>query len=240
MPKAVYQEIYADLKRRIEDGKFAYGEFLPSENELTASYGCSRSSIRRALSQLASDGYIQSQQGKGVRVIRDPALDVTHGYDGLETFSEMARRLGFTPKTRCLLLERIVADEELSKKTGFPVGTELVRALRSRCANDLAVSTDDSYLPVHLASGLTPQIVEHGIYTHLEGELGVGIATSRRILTVERATKEDERYMDLEGFNAVAVMRSHTFDTEGTMIEFTESRQRPEFFSQYATVVRPH
>ena len=46
MPKAVYQDIYLDLKRRIEDGGFAYGSFLPSESELTTSYACSRSSIR--------------------------------------------------------------------------------------------------------------------------------------------------------------------------------------------------
>lgn len=105
MPKSVYQDIYQDLKGRIECGDIAYGAFLPSENELTGRYSCSRSSVRRALAELASDGYVQSQQGKGVRVIRDPTLDVSRGYDGLETFNEMAARLNFTPVTRCLVLE---------------------------------------------------------------------------------------------------------------------------------------
>lgn len=239
MPKAVYQDIYLDLKRRVEEGGFAYGSFLPSESELTTSYACSRSSIRRALGQLASDGYVQSQQGKGVRVIRDPQLDVTRGYDGFETFMEMAERLGFDPHTRCLALENVTADEQLAGLTGFPVGTRLIRALRARYAGDQAVSTDDSYILADLASGLTPELVEAGIYDYLEGELGVGIATSRRILTVEAVTEADERYIDLEGFNAVAVMRSHTFDTNGNMFEFTETRQRPGFFSQYTTVMRP-
>lgn len=238
MPKPVYQEIYQDLKKRIEDGSIAYGEFLPSENELTTSYSCSRSSVRRALAQLASDGYAQSQQGKGVRVIRDPSLDVTRGYDGLETFGEMAARLGFTPHTRCLALERVTADEHLAKLTGFPVGTKLVRALRARCADGQAVSTDESYIPEAIASGLTPQIVEGGIYRYLEGELGLGIATSRRIITVEAATQADQDNIDLGGFNAVAVMRSHTFDNEGLMLEYTETHQRPEFFSEYSTVTR--
>ena len=45
--------------------------------------------------------------------------------------------------------------------------------------------------------------------------------------------------LDLDGFNAVGVMRSHTFDADGIMIEYTESRQRPGFFSYNETAVRP-
>ncbi len=238
MPKAVYQEIYQELRGSIERGEIAYGAFLPSENELTTQYHCSRSSVRRALSQLVADGYVQSQQGKGVRVIRDPELDVTRGYDGLETFVEMAVRLGFEPGTRCIALERVTADRELAKLTGFPSGTKLVRTLRARSANGQVVSTDDSYILEDIASGLTPEIVEGGVYNYLEGELGIGVATSRRIITVEAVTEADRRYIDLGGFNAVAVMRSHTFDTDGNMIEFTETHQRPGFFSQYTTVMR--
>lgn len=33
-------------------------------------------------------------------------------------------------------------------------------------------------------------------------------------------------------------MRSHTFDLEGIMVEYTETRQRPETFSQYSTTIR--
>lgn len=238
MPKSVYQDIYQDLKGRIECGDIAYGAFLPSENELTGRYSCSRSSVRRALAELASDGYVQSQQGKGVRVIRDPTLDVSRGYDGLETFNEMAARLNFTPVTRCLVLEDLTADEGLARLTGFPAGSELTHVLRVRIADGKALSTDESYYLSSVVEGLTPPIVEGGIYRFLEGERRIKIATSRRIITVEGVTEQDERCIDLDGFNAVSVMRSHTFDLEGIMVEYTETRQRPETFSQYSTTTR--
>ena len=238
MPKSVYQDIYQDLKGRIECGDIAYGAFLPSENELTGRYSCSRSSVRRALAELASDGYVQSQQGKGVRVIRDPTLDVSRGYDGLETFNEMAARLNFTPTTRCLVLEDLTADEDLARLTGFPAGSELTHVLRVRIADGKALSTDESYYLSSVVEGLTPPIVEGGIYRFLEGERRIKIATSRRIITVEGVTEQDERCIDLDGFNAVSVMRSHTFDLEGIMVEYTETRQRPETFSQYSTTIR--
>lgn len=238
MPKSVYQEIYSDLKQQIEAGDIAYRAFLPSESELTETYDCSRSSVRRALAQLATDGYVQSQQGKGVRVIRDPTLDLGRHYDGLETFYEMAARVGFVPTTRCLTVDTRVADEPLAHLTGFPAGSELTHVLRIRYADGKAVSTDESYYPPNIAEGLTPKIVEQGIYQYLEGARGLKIATSRRIVTVEAVTEQDQRCIDLDGFNALLVMRSHTFDAEGDMIEYTETRQRPEFFSQYGTAMR--
>ena len=67
MPKSIYEDIYKDLKMKIEDNTFAYQELLPSENTLIQTYGCSRNTLRRAVSLLVSDGYVQTMQGKGVR-----------------------------------------------------------------------------------------------------------------------------------------------------------------------------
>jgi GntR family trehalose operon transcriptional repressor len=66
MPKSIYEDIYKDLKMKIEDNTFAYQELLPSENTLIQTYSCSRNTLRRAVSLLVSDGYVQTMQGKGV------------------------------------------------------------------------------------------------------------------------------------------------------------------------------
>ena len=239
MPKAVFQDIYRDIRENIENGTYRYQSFLPAENELTQLYGCSRSSIRRALAMLAQDAYVLPQQGKGVRVIRNPAITDPRGYSGLETFGEMAKRLGFTPKTTVLKFEKVVAGDALAALTGFAVGSDLTHILRSRAADGVTVSTDESYYLSESVPGLTPEIVANSVYAYLEGTLGIKIATSRRIITVEGATPADEQIMDLDGFNAVCVMRSHTFDADGIMIEYTETRQKPEVFSSVETAVRP-
>ena len=73
MPKCKYDVIYKDLKRRLEEGEYPHGELLPSENTLIGVYGCSRNTLRRAISCLVTDGYVQTMQGKGVRNIYLPA-----------------------------------------------------------------------------------------------------------------------------------------------------------------------
>lgn len=42
---------------------------LPTEAELTAEFGCTRNTVRRALSMLADGMFVQPIHGKGVRVI---------------------------------------------------------------------------------------------------------------------------------------------------------------------------
>ena len=39
--KKYYEDIYKDLKMKIEDNTFAYQELLPPENTLIQTYGCS-------------------------------------------------------------------------------------------------------------------------------------------------------------------------------------------------------
>ena len=238
MPKSVFQDIYRELKLKIENGSYPYQSFLPSEAELTDEYACSRSSIRRALGMLARDGYVQSQQGKGVRVIRNPQLLDHTGYNGLETFNELAARCGFTPHTKLVTFEEGIADEKLSETTGFAEGSRLTHIMRARSADGMYISTDESFYLSDEVPGLTPDVVRDSVYAYLEGTLGIKIVTSKRTITTEAATESDARYINLGKFNAVGVMRSHTFDADGVMIEYTESRQRPGFFAFHETAIR--
>lgn len=60
-----YQVLYHRLKQEILADVYPIGSVLPSENELCASTSLSRSTIRQALAQLESEGYIYKQKGKG-------------------------------------------------------------------------------------------------------------------------------------------------------------------------------
>lgn len=92
MPRAKYTEIYKDLKMKIESEEYEFQELLPSENTLVQEYDCSRNTIRRAISDLVTDGYVQTMQGKGVRVIFQPVLQTSFTIGCIETFTESAKR----------------------------------------------------------------------------------------------------------------------------------------------------
>ena len=84
-----------------------------------------------------------------------------------------------------------------------------------------------------MARDLTPEIAEQSIYAYLEQELGENIVTTKRKVTVERASQIDEMYLELGDYNCLAVVSSMTYNADGVMFEFTQSRHRPDKFAFY-------
>lgn len=65
----LYKLIYATLRKQILTGIFPYGSRVPSEKELAIQFQVSRITSKRALNELAKDGYIERFAGKGSFVI---------------------------------------------------------------------------------------------------------------------------------------------------------------------------
>lgn len=64
-----YEEITAQLKQMMIDGRLKVGDKLPSTKELSERFGVGRSTMREALSALKAMGYIDIRQGGGSTVI---------------------------------------------------------------------------------------------------------------------------------------------------------------------------
>lgn len=97
-----------------------------------------------------------------------------------------------------------------------------------------------NYFLKEAAPGLTPEIAQNSIYNYLENSLHMTIVNSKRIMTVEKITEIDEKYMDLnvEDYNCMAVVTSFTYNSEGLMFEYTQSRHRPDYFRFQDNAVR--
>ena len=66
------------------------------------------------------------------------------------------------------------------------------------------------------------------------------IVNSQRVMTVEKITQIDEKYLELDvnDYNCMAVVSSHTYNSDGVMFEFTQSRHRPDYFRFQDNAVR--
>ncbi len=62
--------IIKDIKKSINNGKYQAGDKIPSENMLSEEYGVSRQTVRKALSELISEGYLYAVHGSGTFVAK--------------------------------------------------------------------------------------------------------------------------------------------------------------------------
>ncbi len=65
LPKPLYEQIYEFIKEEIQRGGLPYQERLPSTRMLAAHLEVSRSTVALAYEQLLSEGYVESQPGRG-------------------------------------------------------------------------------------------------------------------------------------------------------------------------------
>ncbi len=66
--RKLYQAVAQSIAQAIEDGRYLPGQKLPSERELTESYGVSRPTIREAMIALEIRGLVEARHNSGVFV----------------------------------------------------------------------------------------------------------------------------------------------------------------------------
>lgn len=64
-PATHHQTILDDVRRSIMSGEWPTGHRIPFENDMASTYGVSRMTVNKALSQLAREGYIQRRRKVG-------------------------------------------------------------------------------------------------------------------------------------------------------------------------------
>ena len=233
-----YTAIYYALKRRIESGFYPVGQLLPSENTLIEDFGCSRNTVRRAIAELVRDGYVQTRQGLGVYNIFQPIEPSSYAMGTIESFQESALRTRRDSATRVILFTTCTADAELSRQTGFSPGTELFYIQRLHTEDGIPLIFNHNYFRRDCVPGLTPEIAAGSIYRYLEQVVKMSIVTSKRTITVELATNLDRRWIDLDPYNCMAVVSNQTYNSDGVMFEYTQSRHHPGIFRFQDNAIR--
>lgn len=82
-------QVADQLEQSILAGQLAPGDLLPSERDLAAKLGVSRSVVREALGRLSSLGLVESVHGSGTRVGAPSTRPVTLGYQRLLSRPEL-------------------------------------------------------------------------------------------------------------------------------------------------------
>ena len=141
-------------------------------------------------------------------------------------------------RTEVVCFETLTVDEALARESSFPVGCEVLHICRVRSVDEKPLILDINYFLKSQVPGLTKEIAEKSIYAYLEQELNMQIVTSKRKITVEKATEQDRKLISMDSYNCLAVVTSNTFNSDGIMFEYTQSRHQPEYFTFQDTATR--
>lgn len=174
--KHEYFRVKMTLLEDIRKGVYPIGAKLPTERDMCDMFGVSRITIRKALSELEIEGWVERVQGKGT-FIQEPKKRNSKYESMLSStysFSEELRRQNVTPGTRVLSLTTIMAQPPLTQKLQVEAGHMVDVVLRLLLADEIPYAYETSYIPSEYLNGATAdEIARDGLYNTIEKKSGM-------------------------------------------------------------------
>jgi GntR family transcriptional regulator len=156
-PSPLYAQVEAVLASSIADGTITPGSQLPTENSLIERFGVSRPTVRKAIQNLTARGLVEIQRGKGTFVTRPK---ITQELTALSGFVEDMQALGRKPTARLLDKQVVAASKTVAGHLALAAGALVVRIQRVRLADGVAVSFDETYLPLEIGEKIVSNDLE--------------------------------------------------------------------------------
>ena len=233
-----YRKVYNDIKHQINHGVLAPKQELPSESELMQHYGFSKDTIRKALSLLEMDGYIQKQQGRN-SIVLEHNLSTPQILSEIKTVGELNRPLTHQVKTTLTSLYIVQGEETLMRIFNVDDQMDFYRIGRVREIDGEAVEYEVSYFDRHIVSFINREIAEQSIYHYLEKELGLKISHSQREIVFRYANEEEKNTMDLNEYNMVVNVASTTYLSDGRPFQYGSISYRPDKIA-FTSIAKRH
>ena len=149
--RPLYRIAKDHVRALIETGRLGVGDRAPSEAELVAELGVSRMTANRALNELAEDGLLVREAGRGSFVAdRRARGDLLALHDITE---DLAAR-GHAHSMRQIERGDIAADDETAALFALPPGAQLHRVVVLHCQDGSPVLLEDRLIDADAAPGI--------------------------------------------------------------------------------------
>jgi len=236
-PPALHRHIKERLERSLGSGAFNSGKRLPSESEIRSMFGVSRHVVRMALAELAKEGLIRTERGRGSFV--NPPKEI----HPITTLTSLHRLMA----ERKLEIDIHVVRNRVTRPPRPLMGTldlapgqrvaELVRAAHiGRKPAMLMVS----FLPENLCPDLRHQDMRtHSLYAYLEKTCGISLVHAKNYIEVAFASREQARYLGVPQGSSLLLIEGIVYCRKGRPVELSRIYYRADRFKLFFESSRP-
>lgn len=222
--------LYHQLKERLREATATLepGSALPSEKELTHFANVSRATVRKALADLAQEGFLYSRRGRGTftaypRV--EASLDRPIG------FTEAMTRLGRKPSTKVLSVGRVAPISEVARRLRIDPADDLFVIERLRLIDGEPCMVEKTHLPGPLVPGLGDRDLSGSLYQVLSEEYDLRPSRGIEAITAVNADRYLAALLDVP-IAAALIATARTTETETKVpLEFTVRHARGDLCS---------
>lgn len=222
----LYHQIFLQLREEITSGERAFGSRLPTEQELSAQFGVSRITARRALDELAENHLVERKRRVGTHVtFRSPAKPLQ---GNIEQALESLLNFGRTTQVKLLEVDKVPARPPIDEALEVPADTVVLRVVRVRWLDGQPLGHFVSFIPAEVGAHMTRAKLKSTPMLTLIEEAGVRIGSANQTIsaTLADATLSAGLHVDI-GSPILRVSRT-VLDVEGRPVQHILAQFRPD------------
>ncbi len=215
------EKLYIQLTRifldEITSGKWKVNQRIPSEEELCRQHNVSKITVRQAINNLASDGYVMKIQGKGTFVTS--VLPVV-GLSMRTRFTE--EMFGKEVKVEKKILSRGIQEPSSDVRGYLKTDDEIYQILCRRTVNGEPAYLEDSFVPRHMLPNIEKtDFIGSSLYSLLQERGTKKIFKVIQTVEIAHIWGAAARYLDVaEGVPVLAVHRL-LFSSDNSPVAYT-------------------
>ncbi|WP_163850905.1 phosphonate metabolism transcriptional regulator PhnF [Pseudooceanicola aestuarii] len=214
----LWQSIAQALHDDISKGRYAPGDRLPTEAELSARFGVNRHTVRRGLADLAQAGLTHARRGAGVFVAQRPT---DYPLGRRVRFHQSLRAAGRLPARRVLATETRAADRREAEALALAPGTSVHCVDGESLADGQAIALFRSIFPAARFPELPASLARQGSVTTALAEAGVADYTRAWTrITARPANATQAAQLRLREGDPLLRTTSVNADAQGRAVEF--------------------
>ena len=233
-PLPLYYQIKQALLQQIQSGEIGPGDALPSERELEERYVVSRITVRRALSELATEGYISRQAGRGTFVLQ---RKIEHRTEKIAGIRDDLAAEGFDVGSEIVQCNMRSVPSHVARKLGAKEGQPLLYVQR-------VVYTDDEPLLMttgyhNFGEGVTftrEELEEDSVFRLLERKYGIAVSRVDRIIEATLALEHEAELLNVRPKSPLLLAELLVYDARGQPISFMKNLYRGDRYKYRHTV----
>lgn len=237
LDKTAFTPMYVQIQERllalIHSGKLRPGDSLPSEEQLSRTFGVSRMTSRQALQTLRHQGFASRSKGQGT-FVSQPRVekDITH----LCGFSAEMRALGLEPGSRVLKSGIVPADPENAAVFEVAVKAPVFHLQRLRLADGIPLAIEQIFLPAQRFPGIEKlDFATLSLYETMRERYRVRLGRVDEILEARSPDKKEAKLLNLDPCASLLVISRTLWTIEGAAVETAHSIYRGD---RYRAVLR--
>jgi GntR family transcriptional regulator len=222
-PIPAYYQLKKILLKQIQEGEFPLGSMIPSERDLSQTYGISRMTVRQALSQLVSDGLLYREKGRGTFV-----SPVKLEQKNIMSFSNTVRAKGLMPSARVLYFEKEEATEELCERMGLSNGEKVYHLKRLRLADDMPVAVEEDFIPERYCPGLEHWDLKSSLHRMIKNEYGHNVRYVDHVIEATKPNRDEKEMLQITVATPILKLVCEYYTEDDRKIIFEKSIYRSD------------